>query len=93
MKFASVKSTPGINRGKFIFSGEQLLDRHSEAPTGFYTNNDTSYKGVVFRDKNGNCTYFDRTHGLVYAFEKDVWDETIFTWQPTMSTMSVKITA
>jgi len=44
---------------------------------------------VVFRDCNGNCTYFDRTHGLVYAFEREVWSETIFNFIPEMKSMSI----
>lgn len=95
MKFASVKTKRGINQGKFTFSGEELAGcdvRISYAPTGFYTNDDTSYTGIVFRDHNGNCTYFDRTHGCVYAFDKDIWKHSMFTWQSTMSSLAVKLT-
>jgi len=92
MKFASVKTKRGINQGKFNFSGEELAERNSYAPTGFYTNDDTSYTGIVFRDHNANCTYFDRAHGCVYQFDKDIWKHSMFTWQSTMSSISVKLT-
>lgn len=91
MKFASVKTKRGITQGKINFTGEELAERHG-APTGFYTNHDTSYTGIVFRDHNGNCTYFDRTHGCVYAFDKDIWKHSRFTWQSTMSSLAVKLT-
>lgn len=94
MKFASVKTKRGINQGKFNFTGEELAERDvrkSCAPTGFYTNHDTSYTGIVLRDKNGNCTYFDRTHSCVYAFDKDIWKHTMFTWQSTMTSLAVKL--
>jgi hypothetical protein len=71
------------------YTGDDLCQRHGNAPVGFYRNANTSYKGIVFRDCNGNCTYFDRTHGLVYAFERDVWFEAIFNFIPEMKSMSM----
>jgi len=91
MKTASVKIKRDINQGQYAFSGATLADRHSDAPAGYYTNADTSYTGIVLRDTRGNCTYFDRTHGLVYAFEGNIWQHNTFIRQSTMSSISVKL--
>ena len=93
MKSATLKTKRGINQGKFTFTGEELADRNSYAPIGFYTNvGATAFSGIVFRDRVGNCTYFDRAHGCVYELDKNVWKNAMFTWQYTMSSISVKLT-
>ncbi len=72
------------------FTGDDLCQRNVEyVPVGFFCNANKSFKGIVFRDINGNCTYFDRTHGLVYALEREVWNETIFKFIPDMKSLSI----
>ena len=64
-----------------VYTGDDLCQRNATyVPVGFFRNVNKGFKGIVFRDINGNCTYFDRTHGLVYTFEKEVWSEATFTF-------------
>lgn len=89
LKIRKDKSVEGVDVHR-EFTGDDLCQRNATyVPVGFFRNANKSYKGVVFRDCNGNCTYFDRTHGLVYAFEREVWSETIFNFIPEMKSMSI----
>lgn len=71
------------------YTGDDLFQRY--APVGFYRNADTTYKGIVFRDANGNCTYFDRTHGMVYPFDREVWKHAMFNFIPDMESITVGV--
>jgi len=72
------------------YTGAELCSTNCKhVPAGFFRNVDKSYKGIVFRDNSGNCTYFDRTHNLVYPFEKDIWNETVFHLIPDMESFTV----
>ena len=89
LKIRKDKSVEGVDVHR-DFTGDDLCQRNATyVPVGFFRNANKSYKGVVFRDCNGNCTYFDRTHGLVYALEREVWSETIFHFIPEMQSMSI----
>lgn len=89
LKIRKDKSVEGVDLHR-DFTGDDLCQRNATyVPVGFFRNANKSYKGVVFRDCNGNCTYFDRTHGLVYALEREVWSETIFNFIPEMKSMSI----
>ena len=93
MKSASLKiKTVNVNdlNKDCVYTGEQLcLPNSKYVPVGFFRNTNKSFKGIVFRDVNGNCTYFDRTHGLVYAFEREVWSESTFNFIPEMKSFTV----
>jgi len=94
MKTASLKiavpdtAVSGLDKYR-DYTGAQLHDRYSKAPVGFYRNTDESFLGIVFRDINGNCTYFDRTHGMVYEMELEVWEHSMFTFLPNMKSLSI----
>lgn len=85
-----MKFRPTESLGQVIFKGSELIGRDSKAPSGFYTNTDTSYQGVVFRDHDGNCIYFDVCYHLVYPLVKDIWGETTFQWQSEMTSFTIK---
>lgn len=72
------------------YTGAELCLPYSKyVPVGFFRNANTTYKGIVFRDNGGNCTYFDRTHNLVYPFDKAIWNETVFHLIPEMKSFTV----
>jgi hypothetical protein len=72
------------------YTGAELCVRNSKyVPVGFFRNADTTYNGIVFRDSSGNCTYFDRTHNLVYPLEKDIWSDAVFHLIPDMESFTV----
>ena len=72
------------------YTGAELCSTNCKhVPVGFFRNADTTYKGIVFRDNSGNCTYFDRTHNLVYPLEKDIWNDTVFHLIPDMESFTV----
>lgn len=93
MKSASLKiKTTVVNELNNYrdFTGDDLCQRNATyVPVGFFRNANKGFKGIVFRDVNGNCTYFDRTHGLVYAFEREVWSEATFNFIPEMKSFTV----
>ena len=94
MKTASLKISNGnaIIPGRDLYreyTGDDLYQRLGNAPVGFYRNVNESYKGLVFRDINANCTYFDITHGMVYAFDHEIWKDTIFRFVPEMKSLSI----
>ena len=72
------------------YTGAELCSTNCKhVPAGFFRNANTTYKGIVFRDNSGNCTYFDRTHNLVYPLEKDYWYDTVFHLIPDMESFTV----
>lgn len=93
MKSASLKiKTVVVNElnKDCVYTGNQLcLPNSKYVPVGFFRNTNKSFKGIVFRDVNGNCTYFDRTHGLVYPMTSEVWCETTFNFIPEMKSLSI----
>ena len=89
LKIRQDKAVEGVDLYR-DFTGDDLCQRHATyVPVGFFRNADQSYKGIVFRDWNGNCTYFDRTHGLVYSFDVEIWKNTCFNFIPEMKSMSI----
>lgn len=89
LKIRKDKSVEGVDLHR-DFTGDDLCQRHATyVPVGFFRNADQSYKGIVFRDYNANCTYFDRTHGLVYSFDIEVWKNARFHFIPEMKSMSI----
>ena len=73
-----------------VYTGDELcLPNSKYVPVGFFRNTNKSFKGIVFRDVSGNCTYFDRTHGLVYPMTREVWCETTFNFIPEMKSFTV----
>lgn len=94
MKTASLKIRNGnaTLNGRDLYrdyTGDDLCQRHGNAPVGFYRNANESYKGIVFRDINANCTYFDITHGMIYAFDVEIWKNTRFNFIPEMKSLSI----
>ena len=93
MKTASLKiKTVAVNElNKYRdFTGDDLCQRDATyVPVGFFRNTNKGFKGIVFRDVNGNCTYFDRTHGLVYPMTSEVWNEATFNFIPEMKSFTV----
>lgn len=72
------------------YTGAELCLPYSKyVPVGFFRNANKTYRGIVFRDNGGNCTYFDRTHNLVYPFDKAIWNETVFHLVPEMKSFTV----
>ena len=72
------------------YTGAELCSTNCKhVPAGFFRNANTTYKGIVFRDNSGNCTYFDRTHNLVYPLEKDIWNDAVFHLIPDMESFTV----
>jgi hypothetical protein len=94
MKRASLKikqnEVNGLDKYRDYTGAELCSTNCKHVPAGFYRNVDKSYKGIVFRDNSGNCTYFDRTHNLVYPLEKDIWNETVFHLIPDMESFTIK---
>lgn len=88
LKIQGVQSVVGKDLYR-DYTGDDLCQQHGNAPVGFYSNANKSFKGIVFRDRNGNCTYFDRTHGLIYNFDKDVWFNSTFNFIPEMRSLSI----
>jgi len=88
LKIANGGQVNGVDKYR-DYTGDDLCQRHGNAPVGFYRNSNKSFKGIVFRDCNGNCTYFDRTHGVVYDFDHVVWTDTIFNFIPEMTNLSI----
>jgi hypothetical protein len=93
MKRASLKikqnEVNGLDKYRDYTGAELCSTNCKHVPAGFYRNVDRSYKGIVFRDTSGNCTYFDRTHNLVYPLDKDIWNETVFNLIPYMESFTV----
>ena len=93
MKSASLKiKTVVVNElnKDCVYTGNELcLPNSKYVPVGFFRNTNKGFKGIVFRDVNGNCTYFDRTHGLVYPMTSEVWCEATFNFIPEMKSFTV----
>jgi hypothetical protein len=93
MKTASLKITTvnvnGLNKDR-VYTGDDLCQRNATyVPVGFFQNTNKGFTGIVFRDHGGNCTYFDRTHGLIYPMDSGVWNEATFTFIPEMQSFTV----
>lgn len=65
------------------------VDIKEKGPVGFYKNNDDAYNGVIFKDNNGNLTYFDVTHNAVYPFNDVIWGHDTFIFQPQMTSLKI----
>ena len=77
---------PGVSEARF--TGENLIKLN--CPTGFYKNEDPTYLGIVFRDKDGGCTYFDPA-GSVYPFEVNPWGNVTFVYCGDIQAIQIKL--
>jgi hypothetical protein len=85
-----MKFLPTEPSDQVIFKGSELVGRQSKAPSGFYTNTNLTYEGVVFRDHHGNCTYFDVCYNFVYAFNAEIWADSTFQWGSEITSFTIE---
>jgi len=68
-------------------------DIAENGPVGFYRNINTVFNGIVFRDVQGNLTYFDTTLGIISAFDREAWTGDMFIYQPQLTCLHIKCDA
>lgn len=65
-------------------------DIAQNGPVGFYRNINTLFNGIVFRDVQGNLTYFDTILGIISPFDRESWSGDMFVYQPQMTCLHIK---
>ena len=86
-----MKSTPTAHPELRVSGSDLMKPGSPNLPVGFYTSTFKSYTGIVFRDKEGVCSYIDREAGCVYPADPLLWAAHTYVWRPDIKSVTIGV--